>query len=150
MTPRWVSRACLGLALAALAISTYLTIAHYSSPQVLACGENGVVDCALVTSSPQSSFLGIPVALLGLLWSAAVVALCLPLAWRARQRWVHIARYLLVVGGMAFVVWLVYAELFIIRKICLWCTVVHLITFALFVLVLLFASPDAQRTRSAR
>ncbi len=38
---------------------------------------------------------------------------------------------------MAFVLWLVYAELFVIDAICLWCTVVHVVAFALFVIVVL-------------
>jgi uncharacterized membrane protein len=39
------------------------------------------------------------------------------------------------VGGIAVVFYLVYAELFLIGAICLWCTVVHL-----FVILLLLAS----------
>jgi uncharacterized membrane protein len=41
----------------------------------------------------------------------------------------------MVFGGMGFVIYLVYAELFTIKKICLWCTGVHVVTFFLFVLV---------------
>ena len=35
------------------------------------------------------------------------------------------------------VIYLVYAELFEIDAICLWCSVVHVITFALFVAVVM-------------
>ncbi len=41
---------------------------------------------------------------------------------------------------MAFVLWLVYAELLIINHICLYCTGVHIVTFALMV-VLAMVSP---------
>jgi uncharacterized membrane protein len=34
--------------------------------------------------------------------------------------------------GVAFVLYLVYAELFLLNAICLWCTVVHVVTLALF------------------
>ena len=44
--------------------------------------------------------------------------------------------------------WLVYAELFIIRAICLWCTVVHVLTFTLFVLVALFGLEDVEHARA--
>jgi uncharacterized membrane protein len=37
---------------------------------------------------------------------------------------------------MGFVIYLIYAELFLINAICLECTSVHILTFILFVLVL--------------
>jgi len=45
-----------------------------------------------------------------------------------------------VVVGILFVLYLVYAELFSIGAICLWCTSVHVITFALFVLIMFSAA----------
>jgi uncharacterized membrane protein len=123
------------LALAASAVSAYLTIAHFTTPNLLACSASGTINCARVTTSAQSRFVGIPVAVLGLTWSIAMVGLCSPVAWKARATWIQPTRLTLVCIGMLFVLWLVYAELFIIRAICLWCSVVHVLTFALFVLV---------------
>ncbi len=37
--------------------------------------------------------------------------------------------------GIFTVLYLISTELFTIKKICLWCTGVHLVTFALFVIV---------------
>ena len=54
----------LALSLVALAAATYLTVAHYTSPKVLACSASGRVNCEAVTTSAQSTFLGIPVAVL--------------------------------------------------------------------------------------
>jgi uncharacterized membrane protein len=138
MTPRWVMRSTSLLAVAASAVSAYLTIAHFTTPNLLACSGAGTINCARVTTSAQSRFIGIPVAVLGLMWSIAIVGLCSPVAWEARARWVQPTRLILVSIGMLFVLWLVYAELFIIRAICLWCSVMHLLTFALFVLVVPF------------
>jgi uncharacterized membrane protein len=42
-----------------------------------------------------------------------------------------------VVGGIGFVIYLVYTELFTIDAICLWCTAVHVTTVLLLVTVLL-------------
>jgi uncharacterized membrane protein len=42
--------------------------------------------------------------------------------------------------GIVFVLYLIYAELFSIGAICLWCTSVHVITFALFVLIVFGAA----------
>jgi uncharacterized membrane protein len=138
MTPRWVRITTLVLALAAVAVSGWLTIAHYTSSKLLVCTGNGTIDCTRVTTSPQSRFLGIPVAVLGLAWSIAMVALCLPAAWRATATWIRYARIGLSAAGVAFILWLIYAELFVIRAICLWCTAMHVITFGLFVVILLY------------
>jgi uncharacterized membrane protein len=129
------------LALAGVGISTYLTIAHYTSPAILACSASGTIDCARVTTSEQSTVLGIPVAVLGLVFFFAMSVLCLPVAWRSDRRMVHLARLAAASIGIAFVLWLVYAELFIIGAICLWCTVAHVLAFALFAITLVTA-PD--------
>jgi uncharacterized membrane protein len=138
VTPRWVPRASFALAIAALAVSGYLTIAHFTSPHVLACSANGTIDCAKVTTSPESVFLGVPVALLGLVWSAAMVAVCSPRAWRSSVPWLAGARIALASAGILFVLWLIYAELFVIHAICLWCTVIHILAFALFAITVIF------------
>lgn len=134
---RWVAPLTTALALGGLAVSVYLTIAHYTDPagELQFCSGSGTVNCAAVTTSAQSTFLGIPVALLGLLWFAAMLALCLPVAWRAADRRVHLARFAGALAGIGFVLWLVYAELVIIGAICLWCTVAHVLAFGLFVVI---------------
>lgn len=130
---RWVPPASLALAIGGVAVSTYLTIAHYTSPKLLACSSSGTVNCERVTTSAQSTFLGIPVAVLGLVWFVGMTVLCLPAAWRSQDRRIHLARLLGAIAGVGFALWLVYAELFIIGAICLWCTVAHVLAFALFV-----------------
>jgi uncharacterized membrane protein len=54
------------------------------------------------------------------------------------------------VVAMGFVLYLLYAELFIIGSICLYCTSVHAITFLLFVLTVFAAAawglPGRQRS----
>jgi uncharacterized membrane protein len=143
MPARWLTRTAFVVSLAALAVATYLTVARYVSPDVLVCSSSGVVDCAKVTTSAQSTFLGIPVAVLGVIWSLAAVALCGPWAWRPSSGLLTWARLALVGGGVAFVLWLLYAELFVIRAICLWCTAMHVLVFVLFALVV-FAAVSAE------
>jgi uncharacterized membrane protein len=136
---RWVAPTSLAIALGGVAVSTYLTIAHYTDPKVLACSSSGTIDCERVTTSAQSTFLGIPVALLGLLWFVGMTVLCLPVAWRSGSRIVHLTRLFGAIAGVGFALWLVYAELIIIGAICLWCTVAHLLAFGLFVVVAITA-----------
>ncbi len=131
MTP--VRYFCFGLSLVGIPITIYLTIAHFTSPGILACPSTGVIDCAKVTSSAQSYFLGIPVAILGLIFFVYLSILNSP--WGFRQASLRVPRLGSMVLGVAFVLWLVSAELLIINSICLWCTTVHVITVIIFALV---------------
>ena len=132
--PRWLQLATFLLALAGLGVSIYLTIAHFTEKALFACSESGLVNCTKVTTSPQSYVFGIPVAVLGLAFFVAAVVLMSPWAWRSARREVHLIRLASVVVGIGFVLYLLYAELFIIGSICLYCTSVHAITFLLFAL----------------
>jgi len=132
---RWQPFTTLVLALAGLAVAGYMTIVHFDSKVPLACASNGVINCAKVTTSPQSYILGIPVAVLGLVFFLVMVTLCLPVAWRSLNRHVHIARLILSVTGVGMILYLISAELLIIKAICLWCTGVHILTFTLFVII---------------
>ncbi len=135
--PRWAGPASLALALLGVAVSAYLTVEHYSSSTTLACPDTGVINCVKVTTSSYSELLGVPVAVLGLAFFVLMVGLCLPVAWRSRVGAVHRARLTAVAAGALFVLYLVWAELFRVDAICLWCTVVHVLAVALFGVVAL-------------
>jgi uncharacterized membrane protein len=122
----------LGLSLLAVGLSGYLTVTHYTDPTALACPDTGIVNCTAVTTSSWSEMLGVPVALLGLLWAVAIAALNTPWAWRSQARWLDAGRLALSAAGAVMVVYLVYIELFRVDAICLWCTAVHVTTVALF------------------
>jgi uncharacterized membrane protein len=130
----WLQVSTFVLALAGLGVSVYLTIAHFTESALLGCSESGLVNCTKVTTSPQSYVFGIPVAVLGLAFYVFAVAAMSPWAWRARRREVHLLRLASLVVSIGFVLYLIYAELFTIGSICLYCTSVHAITFLLFVL----------------
>ncbi len=123
------------LSLVGLGISGYLTFTHFEGTRYLACSTSGILNCSTVTTSPESYFLGVPVAVLGLVGYVVMVALNSPWGWRSAQRIVHVARVVLVTGSMAFVLWLITAELLYINHICEWCSGVHLVTFILFVIM---------------
>ncbi len=63
----------------------------------------------------------------------------LPVAWRSADPRIKFGRLLYGLSGIGFVCYLVYAEAVIIKKICLWCTGVHIVTLLIFV-VTVFAS----------
>jgi uncharacterized membrane protein len=121
----------LTLGLAGLSVSAYLVAAHYFADQVpLACSTGGFVDCEQVTSSGESMLGPLPVAVLGLLWFVGFLVLLVAAGRRAMLRlgWTT--------AGLLFVFWLVYAELFLIGALCLWCTGIHAIAIALFLISL--------------
>ena len=132
--PAWLQWSTFALAILGLAASAYLTYTHFTDSGLLGCAEKGTINCAKVTTSPQSFVFGIPVAVLGLAFYVFLVAIMSPWAWRSGRREIALARMASLVVGVGFVLYLVYAELFDIGAICLYCTSVHVITFLLFVL----------------
>jgi len=139
--PRWLQITTLVLSLGGLADSIYLTIAHYTSTSILACSDKGTINCALVTTSPESIVFGIfPVAVLGLAFYVFMVAVNTPWAWQARLPAIRWARLGSVIVGIGFVLYLVYTEVITLDHICLFCTYVHIITLLLFGLIVFAAT----------
>jgi uncharacterized membrane protein len=135
--------ALLLMAVAGLGISVYLTITHYDSSVKLVCNTTGLINCQSVTSSAYSVIPGtsIPITIPGMLWFLALGALAvagLRWAWRgeAEDPRLRISMLLLTVAGLAFIIYLVYCEIVLVQRICEWCTVVHLLTLASFLIAL--------------
>ena len=133
--PAWLVISSLALSVTGLFVAGYLTYEHFTASTTLACSDSGIINCLKVTTSAQSKLFGIPVAVLGVLFFVAMIPLCLPAAWRSPNPLVRRVRLAGVTVGIVFVFYLVYAELFVIDNICLWCTAVHVVTVALFAVV---------------
>ncbi len=131
----WAAPVCLLLTVVGIGLATYLTIAHYDTHVTLVCSSKGAINCEAVTTSAQSKLFGIPVAVLGLLYFVGMVPWHLPAAWRSADPRIKYGRLLYGASGIGFVCYLIYAEAVIIKKICLWCTGVHITTFILFFVV---------------
>jgi uncharacterized membrane protein len=135
--PQWVTWLVRVLALGGLGVAIYLTVAHYDTKVALLCPNSSTINCQEVTTSPESEIVGIPVAVLGLVYYVVVSIL----AWWPRARATvsfEGLRLVVALGGVGFVLYLVYAEIVEIGAICLWCTSVHVITIIIF-LTLLYA-----------
>ena len=115
---RWGALAALGVA--GMGVAAYLTYAHYAD-EVVACG--GLGRCETVQQSEYSTIAGVPVALLGGLAAAALLAIALgrlgglPLA----VEWASMATLGLTTASVAFAAYLTYIELFVLDAICLYC-----------------------------
>jgi uncharacterized membrane protein len=105
--------AVLVLAVLGLGVAGYLTYIHYEGVRPV-CGLGG--DCEKVQSSEWSKLAGVPVALLGLLGYAAILATLL-----LRREEALIAAALIALVGFGFSAYLTYRELFTIDAICPWC-----------------------------
>ena len=148
--PAWLQWTSLALSLAGLGMSIYMTIAHYTSTNILVCSNKGYIDCAKVTTSPESMVFNVfPVAVLGLAFYVFMTAINTPWAWRSGIAAIWWARLVGIITGIGFVLYLIYAEVIQIGNLCLDCTTVHVITFLLFV-VLVFAATMRPTPDSAR
>jgi uncharacterized membrane protein len=149
------------MALAGLAISIYLTTVHYAGVP-LVCTNTGTVDCSAVTTSKYSVVPGtnLPITIPGMLWfvvSGGLAIYALVLHWRQRPEPKRLRLLQLLWGGagLAFVLYLVYAEIVLIHRICEWCTVVHVLTLATFLVALYrfqqvaAPAPEPRRTQAA-
>ena len=134
--PGWLAPLSVGISLVGLAVSVYLTFEHFTANATLACSIGGTIDCAKVTTSAWSTFLGVPVALLGVVFFVVALGLCLPRVWRRPERWLDAVRLGWLTIGLGMALYLIWAELYRVHAICLWCTAVHVATFLLWIAVL--------------
>jgi uncharacterized membrane protein len=107
-------RATAVLALVGLAIAIYLTWIHYAGLEPVCVGGGG--GCERVQSSRWAELAGIPVAVLGLIGYAGILAsLLLPEELGAQ------AAAFMALVGCGFSAWLTYVEIEKIEAICQWC-----------------------------
>lgn len=124
------------LSLAGILVSAYLFLYKHGAIGTLACGDGG---CETVQLSRYSAFLGVDVALIGLLGYVALLGLNLlglQPAWQGRRN-VGTLLTALSGAGVGFAVYLTYLELFVIHAICRWCVASAVIITLIFVLALL-------------
>ena len=102
------------LALAGIAVATYLTWVHYEGIKPFCVAGGG--GCERVQTSDYADLAGVPVALIGLIGYVSILAsLLIP---RDLGRF---AGAFLGLVGFGFSVYLTYLELFVIDAICQWC-----------------------------
>jgi uncharacterized membrane protein len=130
--PPWPGVVGTVASVAGICVAGYLTYEHFTSSSTLACSDNSVVNCLKVTTSSYSEVAGVPVAVLGLVFFAVMLVLQLPQMWRRPEPLIRWARVGWSVVGVGTVLYLLFAELFEIDAVCLWCTAVHALTLVLF------------------
>ena len=101
------------VALAGMAVAGYLTWVHYDEAALVCVAGGG---CETVQQSSYAELAGIPVALFGLFGYVAIFALVL---WDTPNA--RLGAAALAVVGLAFSVYLIVLQLFVIDAVCVWC-----------------------------
>ena len=101
------------VALFGLGIAAYLTVVHYAGGEPVCAIAHG---CATVQKSSYSALAGVPVALLGLLGSAAILGSLAGDGERART-----VTAVLAFSGFGLSAWLTWIEVGELHAICIWC-----------------------------
>jgi len=130
----WLGFGTLALSVLGLVDAAYQTYTHYSGSGLMGCSGSGDA-CFQVQHSAEAYVFGIPVAVLGVAFYIFMVAICSPWAWRSEMPAIGRLRLASVAIGMCFVLYLIYAELIEVGRICPYCTSVHIITFLIFCLI---------------
>ena len=132
---RTLTRISKVLAVLGLLVASYMTVYKWTDNQTMCLGNGG---CSAVNSSVYSEIYGIPVALVGVLGYAVILA-ALVLAGRLaflRRNGVLIV-FGLCLAGFIFTVYLIYVEIALIHALCPFCIVSQLIMSVLFALAVI-------------
>jgi uncharacterized membrane protein len=123
--------------------TAYLSAYKLNLVHELACGTG---TCEQVQASPQSTLLGIPVAVLG--FGAYLVLLVLSVTGvqprYVNARWVALSIFGVAAAGFLFSMYLTYVEAFVIYMWCRYCVV----SAVLMTLVFLLSIPGLRRARA--
>ena len=113
--PGWI---LVGLDLFGLAIATYLSVVELGGG-VPVCGP--LHGCETVAQSPYAWIGPLPVAVYGMVMSG--VLLVLALAWiRTDKPWLLDLHYGLSLIGVIFEIYFLSVQVFVIKAVCIWCT----------------------------
>jgi uncharacterized membrane protein len=128
-----------GFALVGLAASLTSLYVHYqllANPSYTSfCDVNETVSCTQAYLSRYGNVQGVPVALLGALWFAFVIV-CAALEWSGPASFKDaFPGYLFVLStvGLAVILYLGYAALFVLKAVCLMCLTTYAAVVGLFI-----------------
>jgi uncharacterized membrane protein len=120
------------LDLVALMVAGYLSVVELAGV-VPSCGL--VHGCETVATSQYARIGGVPVALMGVLFTASLLIIALAW-WRSDLYGLLLGHYGLSLVGVLFNVYLFYLQAFVIRAMCIWCLTFEAATLLAFVVAL--------------
>ncbi|MBI2545461.1 MAG: vitamin K epoxide reductase family protein [Candidatus Aenigmarchaeota archaeon] len=122
------------LSLAGILLSSYMVYYHYSvrnNPSSTWCNINSFINCDNILLSSYSEIAGIPLGVFGAIWFLINVGI----SFFVKDKNIL---FIWCMIGLAFVLFLVSAELLVLHSICLLCTGVHILVTAIFITCLLY------------
>jgi uncharacterized membrane protein len=131
--PRWVFVTIAVLAVLGITLSSVSLYHHFGSSKTNFCDFGQTFNCDVVNRSIYSSVFGIPVALIGILGYAALLALATFYRNKAETPAMLMISSTL---GLGFAIYLTYIEHFVLGAWCILC----LSSLAMIVLITVFAS----------
>jgi uncharacterized membrane protein len=132
---KWLYRISIAFVAVGLLVSIYMTIYKVTSNDSMCLGSG---DCSTVNASRYSEVNGIPVAVIGVIGYAAILA---ALYLEPRNRFFRTNSILLVFGmsltGFLFTVWLIYVEIALIKALCPFCITSQIAMTIIFILAII-------------
>lgn len=113
----------------------YLTVKHYLQSSVFCSLLNG---CDKVTGSSYATIIGIPVALMGMVYYFSLLLVTILILTRPNNKKFLKIIFAISSGGFLFSLWLVYLQIFVIKALCLYCLVSATVTTMIFTLSLIY------------
>ncbi len=132
----------IGLSVAGVAVSIYLTLIHYAGIAP-ACPLSGAISCEAVLASPYAVIAGtsVPTSAAGIVWFGVSALL-----WAGRFGPLHVVWSGV---GLLAVLYLVFIEIVQLGVICLWCTAAHLLVIAIFMIAITLSLQGREQRRGA-
>jgi len=116
---KWLYRTSVALAVLGLLVSIYMTVYKITSNDSMCLGSG---DCSTVNASKYSEVNNIPVAVLGVIGYAAILAVHF---LENRNRFFKQNSTLMIFGmaltGFIFTIWLIYVEIALLKALCPFC-----------------------------
>ncbi|MDE1851108.1 MAG: vitamin K epoxide reductase family protein [Candidatus Micrarchaeota archaeon] len=119
-------KAIIALSALGLAVTAYLILYHYSAVQLYCPNESTVINCTRVLNSSYSVVFGVPLPILGFVFFALELLVFFRIKTKEQLIFLNAI-------GIATVMFLIYLE-YVLGSICAWCTVVHALVVALFII----------------
>jgi uncharacterized membrane protein len=113
---------------------TYERIASLIDPgHAISCDFNPVLSCGTVMNTWQASVFGFPNPMIGLVCFPLVIFMGVLMLAKVRlPRWIPLVFNVGVLGGFAFVTWLIYQSVYQIGVLCPWCMAVWTVVLPIF------------------
>ncbi|MCL5112576.1 MAG: hypothetical protein M1500_02615 [Candidatus Marsarchaeota archaeon] len=105
--------------------AAYLVVVHFSPAALYCPSGNSLIDCASVVQSQYSVVLGVPLAVLGLIWTVVALVLFLKIGREKMPFAVNVWGLLGLVGVFYSVV-----SMIALGKACLYCSALDILIFA--------------------